>query len=112
MLDNGPDKNLAAFIFMNWVMETEQTAEWAIRSGYLPVRDSARNLPLYRDFLESNVNPTKVTGASYLPTDYIFDAIFPESFSVRQAVQAAVLQVILGELTAAEALQDAYNNLR
>jgi multiple sugar transport system substrate-binding protein len=112
MLDNGPDKNLAAFIFMNWVMETEQTAEWAIRSGYLPVRDSARNLPLYRDFLESNVNPTKVTGASYLATDYIFDAIFAESFAVRQAVDVAVQEVLAGHKTAAQAIQDAYNNLR
>ena len=112
MLDNGPDKNLAAFTFINFVLETQQTAEWAIRSGYLPVRASARELPLYRDFLESNVNPTKVTGASYLATDYIFDAIFAESFAVRQTVQVAVLEVIEGNKTASQALQDAFNALQ
>jgi multiple sugar transport system substrate-binding protein len=112
MLDNGPDKNLAAFTFINWMLETQQTAEWAIRSGYLPVRGSARDLPLYRDFLDSNVNPTKVTGASYLPTDYIFDAIFAESFAVRQTVQRAVEDVLYGDKTPAQALQDAYDGLQ
>jgi multiple sugar transport system substrate-binding protein len=112
MLDNGPDKNLAAFTFINWMMETENTVEWSIRSGYLPVRESSRDLPVYKEFLASNVNPTKVTGASYLQTDYIYDAIFAESFAVRQTVERAVLEVVQGNKTAAQALQDAYNLLR
>jgi multiple sugar transport system substrate-binding protein len=112
MLDNGPDKNLAAFTFINWMMETENTVEWSMRSGYLPVRESARDLPVYKEFLASNVNPTKVTGASYLQTDYIYDAIFAESFAVRQTVERAVLEVVQGNKTAAQALQDAYNLLR
>jgi multiple sugar transport system substrate-binding protein len=112
MLDNGPDKNLAAFTFINWMMETENTVEWSIRSGYLPVRESSRDLPVYKEFLASNVNPTKVTGASYLQTDYIYDAIFAESFAVRQTVELAVLEVVQGNKTAAQALQDAYNLLR
>jgi multiple sugar transport system substrate-binding protein len=112
MLDNGPDKNLAAFTFINWMMETENTVEWSMRSGYLPVRESSRDLPVYKEFLASNVNPTKVTGASYLQTDYIYDAIFAESFAVRQTVERAVLEVVQGNKTAAQALQDAYNLLR
>ncbi len=112
MLDTGDDKNLAAFTFINWVLEAQQTAEWAIRSGYLPVRNSARDLPFYREFLDSNVNPTKEVGASYLANDYIYDAIFAESFAVRQAVDVAVQEVLAGRKTAAQAIQDSYNGLQ
>jgi multiple sugar transport system substrate-binding protein len=112
MLDNGVEKNLAAFIFLNWAMETEQTVEWSMRSGYLPVRESARDLPVYKEFLDSRVNPTKITGASYTSDQYIFDAIFPESFSVRQAVDVAVQEVLAGNKTATQAIEDAYNSLR
>lgn len=112
MLDNGDDRKLAAFTFINFVLETENTAEWAIRSGYLPVRASARDLPKYKAFLDSNVNPTKVTGASYLESDYVYDAIFAESYSVRQAVDVAVEEVIAGQKTAAVAIQDAYDSLQ
>jgi hypothetical protein len=76
------------------------------------VRNSARDLPFYREFLESNVNPTKEVGASYLANDYIYDAIFAESFSVRQAVDVAVQEVLAGRNTAAGAIQDAYNGLQ
>ena len=83
-----------------------------MRSGYLPVRESARDLPVYKEFLDSRVNPTKITGASYTSDQYIFDAIFPESFSVRQAVDVAVQEVLAGRKTATQAIEDAYNSLR
>lgn len=112
MLNRGLDQAIAAFLFIDFVMETENTVEWSMRSGYLPVRASARDLPVYRDFLASNVNPTKETGASYLGTDYIYDAIFPESFSVRQAVEVAVVETVTGLKQARAAIQDAYNSLQ
>lgn len=112
MLDNGVEKNLAAFIFLNWAMETEQTVEWAMRSGYLPVRESARDLPVYKEFLESRVNPTKITGASYTADQYIFDPIFPESYSVRVAVEVAVEEVLAGQKSVLKAITDAYNSLQ
>lgn len=112
MLNKGLDQAIAAFLFVDFVMETENTVEWSMRSGYLPVRTSARDLPVYRDFLASNVNPTKETGASYLATDYIYDAIFPESFSVRQAVQQAIVETVTGLKTARTAIQDAYDSLQ
>lgn len=108
MLDHGAEQNLATFIFLNWVMETEQTVEWSMRSGYLPVRESARELPVYKAFLDSNVNPTKVVGASYNSSDYIFDAIFPESYSVRVAVEVAVTEVMAGQKSSLGAINDAY----
>lgn len=112
MLNNGLDQAIAAFLFVDFVMETENTVEWSMRSGYLPVRESARDLPVYRDFLASNVNPTKETGASYLATDYIYDAIFPESFSVRQAVDRAIVETVAGLKPARTAIQDAYDSLQ
>jgi multiple sugar transport system substrate-binding protein len=112
MLDQGENENLATFLFLKFVMATENTAEWSMRSGYLPVRDSARDLPVYKEFLESGQNPTKVTGASYEADDYIFDAIFAESYDVRVAVGIAVEEVLAGLKTAEEAVQDAYDSLQ
>lgn len=112
MLDNGEEENTAAFLFLKFVMETENTAEWSMRSGYLPVRESARELPVYAEFLASGENPTKVTGASYDADDYIFDAIFAESYSVRVAVETAVNEVLAGLKTAEQAIQDAYDSLQ
>ena len=112
MLDNGEEENLASFLFLKFVLETENTVEWSMRSGYLPVRSSARDLPVYADFLESGQNPTKVTGASYEASDYIFDAIFEESYSVRVAVETALEEVLAGLKTADEAVQEAYDSLQ
>lgn len=36
-----PPKQLASWLFMKWFTGKEQTAEWAVRSGYQPVRASA-----------------------------------------------------------------------
>jgi len=36
-----PEKQLASWLFIRWFTDPEQTAEWARRSSYLPVRRSA-----------------------------------------------------------------------
>ena len=36
-----PEKQLASWLFMKWFTEKEQTADWAIKSSYMPVRKSA-----------------------------------------------------------------------
>ena len=38
-----PEKQLASWIFIKWFAEPDQTADWAIRSSYMPVRKSAVN---------------------------------------------------------------------
>jgi multiple sugar transport system substrate-binding protein len=109
MLEGTEDEKIATFIFMNFIMATENTAEWAMRSGYLPVRLSARELPAYQEYVASGANPTKDIGTSYDPSWYIFDPIFKESYDMRMAVETAVEEVVLGVKTAIEAIEDAHD---
>ena len=36
-----PQKQLASWLFVKWFAEAEQTASWAVKSSYMPVRKSA-----------------------------------------------------------------------
>lgn len=111
MMESTPNEQLATFIFMKFLTDTENTAEWAVRSGYLPVRESARESQVYVDFVATGENPTKVTGTSYDGSWYIFDPIFPDSYDYRMAVETAVEEAVLGLKTPEEALQDAYDSV-
>ena len=43
----------AAWKFIKWLVEPEQQAEWFAGSGYLPVRNSAYDLPAAKDIIAS-----------------------------------------------------------
>lgn len=112
MLKSTEEEQIATFMFMNYLMSPEVTAYWAMNTGYLPVRASARELPEYLEFVESGVNPTKVVGTSYDGSDYIFDPIFPDSYDYRVAVGTAVEEAIAGTKTVDEAVSDAASSLQ
>src|SRR5207245_1900490 len=42
------DNQRAAWLFMKWLTETDQTVAWSLASGYMPLRDSARNAPAFK----------------------------------------------------------------
>ncbi|MBI2756606.1 MAG: ABC transporter substrate-binding protein [Chloroflexi bacterium] len=44
-------KQQAAWDFIKWVTQKDQSVRWATATGYLPVRKSAAADPAYRDFL-------------------------------------------------------------
>lgn len=111
MFKSTPEEELATFEFMKYLMSPETTAYWAMNTGYLPVRASARESADYIAFVESGVNPTKVTGTSYEGDWYIFDPIFPESYDYRVAVGTAVEEAIAGTKTVDQAVEDAANSV-
>lgn len=39
----------AAWIFMKWLTETDQTVAWSLASGYMPLRSSALNSPTFKE---------------------------------------------------------------
>jgi multiple sugar transport system substrate-binding protein len=111
MLKSTPEEQLATFEFMKYLMSPEITVYWAMNTGYLPVRTSARDSEEYKAFVESGVNPTKVTGTSYEADWYIFDPIFPDSYSYRVAAGTAVEEAIAGTKTVDQAVTDAANSI-
>ena len=38
-----PEKQLASWLFVKWFADAAQTAEWAVKSSYMPVRKSAQD---------------------------------------------------------------------
>lgn len=44
----------AAIAFIAFLLEPENTATWAMRTGYVPIRRSALDVPEYKTFLEEN----------------------------------------------------------
>jgi multiple sugar transport system substrate-binding protein len=111
MLKSNEVEQLATFEFMKFLMAPENTVLWAMNSGYLPVRASARELPEYKEFVASGVNPTKEVGTSYDGSWYIYDPVFKESYSVRQAVGTAVEEAIADLKTVDQAITDAAASL-
>ena len=111
MFKSTPEEELATFEFMKYLMSPETTVYWAMNTGYLPVRYSARESAEYVEFVESGVNPTKVTGTSYEADWYIFDPIFPTSYDYRVAVGTAVEEAIGGIKTVDEAITDAASSV-
>lgn len=112
MLKSNEVEQLATFEFMKFLMAPENTALWAMNSGYLPVRASARELPEYVAFVEAGTNPTKEVGTSYDGSWYIYDPVFKESYSVRQAVDTAVEEAATGVKTVDQAITDAAASLQ
>lgn len=108
MMDNTPEENAASFVFMRWLIEEDQTVFWALNSGYLPVRESARQNQVWLDFVNggSPVASTKIAGMESAPY-YSFDPIFAESYDLRKAAQAIVEDVLNGITTAEEAIANA-----
>ncbi len=112
MIKSNDAEQLATWEFMKFLMEPENTAYWAMNSGYLPVRQSARELDSYKEYVASGVNPTKDVGTSYDGSWYIFDPVFKESYDMRVAVGKAVEEVAAGLKDVDTAVTDAANSLK
>jgi ABC-type glycerol-3-phosphate transport system substrate-binding protein len=54
VLANRPrEQQRAAWQFIDWFTQPEQSAEWAISTGYLPVRHNSLHLPVYMSYVKS-----------------------------------------------------------
>lgn len=48
------EEQQAAIAYMSFLLEPENTTQWAIESGYVPVTESGVNTDTYQDYLEEN----------------------------------------------------------
>jgi sn-glycerol 3-phosphate transport system substrate-binding protein len=66
LMDNGDSKRAdAAWEFVKFVTGAEKQAQWSMDTGYLPIRRSAVDLPVYQDFI-ANVNPELIVAIEAL----------------------------------------------
>jgi sn-glycerol 3-phosphate transport system substrate-binding protein len=66
LMDSGSDQKAnAAWEFVKFVTGAEKQAQWSMETGYLPIRRSSVDLPVYQDFVK-NVNPELIVAIEAL----------------------------------------------
>ncbi|SER56963.1 multiple sugar transport system substrate-binding protein [Gracilibacillus ureilyticus] len=94
----------AAWEFIKFLTSPEVTAEWSMKSGYLPVRYSAQETPDYKTFVEEN--PEYKAGTEQFDAGF-FIARVQGGDAVRNIVLEETELILLGEKTVEEGLQSA-----
>jgi len=99
----------AAWKFIKWLVEPEQQAEWFAGSGYLPVRNSAYDLPAAKDIIARYPDfqiPADLFAKTATTTAALGPLLGPFQ-QVRNAVRAAMESMLSGNASADEAMQAA-----
>lgn len=108
-------QKLAAWLFIKYMLQPEKTADFAMVTGYMPVRQSAYELQDYLDWLEGPTNAAKVhkATAKYAAEgwNYFVDAAWAGSSSVRNECETAMIQIMVNKADINQALQDAVGRI-
>lgn len=105
--------DLAAWLFLKHIISTENTLDWAMKTGYVPVRESAFNSVTYQNFLDTPLtdqNGSALGAKGTFPQrDFMFyDPAFPGSSRARANVGGALERIINGDGNIVQALDEAY----
>ncbi|MCR4901510.1 MAG: ABC transporter substrate-binding protein [Butyrivibrio sp.] len=94
MFTQDENKQLATWEYMKFLTSTESTTEWAIATGYLPVRNSAYESDEYQKFIEADIT----AAAAYAEKDYLFvTPTFDATTAVRSQVNSTLEELILNK---------------
>ena len=111
MFSKDANKQKAAWEYLKFLTSADATTEWAMATGYLPVRTSAYESETYQQFMATD--PTSV--AAYSQAAYfISQPAFEGSYDVMTAVNNTLEEQILNEAdaqTALDALVKAVNDI-
>ncbi len=102
----------AGWTFIKWLMEPEQQAEWFAGSGYLPVRNSAYDLPTAKDTIAKYPQfqiPADLFAKTATTTAALGPLIGPFQ-QVRDAVRGAIESMLSGSASPDEAMKTAVKN--
>ena len=105
VLKSTPQKQLASWLFIKWFSDAEQTADWATKSFYMPVRKSAANNEALKTFWTSKDPQGK---QAY---DVVANSIPEPNVRGQQDIRDVVLNMIVsvttGKATPEAAIKDA-----
>lgn len=112
-------EKLAAWLFIKHALTPENTAYFAMGTGYMPVRASSYELDEYVEFLEnpapSQVNTSKVHKATAEYSsggwNYFVDPAWAGSSKVRAEVGTAVTQILVNKIDVSKAFADAVGRI-
>lgn len=104
------EEKLAAFEFIKFFMEDENQLTWGTKSGYLPLRKSVLNSKEFKEYVEKE-DPAK--GEAVKEFDYGYcDPKVLNGYSIHENMDKALKQIILGEKSTKDALNEAEQNTR
>jgi multiple sugar transport system substrate-binding protein len=114
MSESTDEERLAAWLFIKYITGAEQTADWSMLTGYLPVRKSGYESTKYQEFLNNPDADFKyesmTANAAYLQVDYYqYDPAFAGKQTSSDArLQAGIVMeaIFSGQVTVDEAIQD------
>ena len=101
-----------AWKFIRWLVEPEQQAEWFAGSGYLPVRNSAYDLPAAKDIIAQYPEfqvPVDLFAKTATTTAALGPLLGPFQ-QVRDAVRSAIESMLSGSAAPDEAMKAAVKN--
>ena len=111
MFSQDANKQKAAWEYLKFLTSADATTEWAMTTGYLPVRTSAYESETYQQFMATD--PTSV--AAYSQSAYfISQPAFEGSYDVMKAISNTLEEQILNEAdaqTTLDALVKAVNDI-
>lgn len=87
------DQQKGAWAFMQFLTNAENTATWAVKTGYLPLRDSAKQTATWKDAVAKD--PNIAVGADEL-SRLSFQPAIPQWYDVRGEMTKAVQAVAQG----------------
>lgn len=92
-----------AAAFMNFLLQPENTAEWAMATGYVPVTNEGINTEVYQTYLEENPN----AAAAAAETEYaIASPMFAGSGEYRDAMTQAQDAILIDGAEVTETMQN------
>ncbi len=103
------DQQNGAWKFVKWFTSPRQTARWSIGSGYLPVRKSALQLPILKNFLAEH--PDLKAGYVQLPNCLVEPPISAWNPS-RRDIAAELEKIYLGKISPEDGLKELAAKLR
>ncbi len=94
----------AAFAFMKYFTSSEVTAKWSINSGYIAVRQSAKDIAEYKEFADKNPQILVPLVQANTGSPSFFD---PTNGKILDALKIAADKVQIENISAKEALDEA-----
>lgn len=92
-----------AAAFMNFLLQPENTAEWAMATGYVPVTNEGLNTEVYQTYLEESPN----AAAAAAETEYaIASPMFAGSGEYRDAMTQAQDAILIDGAEVTETMQN------
>ena len=109
---------LSAWLLIRYLTSTENTTKFSMKTGYLPVRNSAKTSKVFTDFLAAEEDPfdgnaAKCLNAAYTEINYFYtDIAFTGSSIVRDKVDSMIQTLYCQNKTVDEVMTAAYNEIK